>query len=154
MITIIDKINTIVTNIQDINGEPYFYIGNKKRLNKKLTAQNLVNTFGLKKFPLVFLLLDIVETREPNAEYFTEADIDIFIIGRSLLNEDDFYRHANTMPSLRSIYQDFNNFFIRYFYDYEFDYIERFLPEMDKTSEIIDAIELHFRNAKLTKCSN
>ena len=152
--TVIDSIKGIVESIQDLNGVPYFDIGNRKRLNKNLSAKNLVHVFGLKKFPLIFLLLDIRETKQNNVEYSTEADLDIFIIGRSEFNRTDFWRHENTMPTLRTISDNFNAAFKQKWYgNFEYDYIERFLPELDKNTEIIDAIELHYRNALLTKCN-
>jgi len=142
MSTAIDIIRDGVSEIQ-VSGVPYFDFGKWHEASEHLLQKNLTAITQGQKFPLVFLLLDIQETKDVN-NFKSNANIDLFIINKTELNYTPTQRDNLTFPIIREISDnlikelqrktDFDNYsYKEMFYD---------VTKKNQLESIIDVIQI------------
>jgi hypothetical protein len=137
---IIDYIESAVSDIQ-VSGEPYYSYGTWNDEANRLTELNKILAKHSNKFPLVFLLLDIEEDYIKENGWY-EADLRIFIIGRTDEKYTPQKRHENELPALRTIESALlNSMKVNKVSFEDYSRVERFYPE-NKLNTPVNAIEL------------
>lgn len=140
--TAIDVIKNAVDKIQN-NGVPYFDFGKWHEAVDSLTAKNLTSITQGQKFPLVFLLLDISETKSQNSG-FSKADINLFIINKTEVEYKPNQRHLSTFPLIREISTKLLTELKKKtnFDDYSYKELFFDITKKNKLETVIDVIQL------------
>jgi len=90
--------------------KPYYDFEKYLAESNDLALKDKSINFKFQKYPLIFLLLDIQESREPDLANYTEyQDVKIIFAVQTDKTKDAKWRHVNTMPKLRKLYSDFMN---------------------------------------------
>lgn len=151
---ITEIIGECVANLRTTpTGAPYYLFEKWKGAANDLTYKEISNTYRLKKFPLIFMLLDIDEIR--NEVYF-ETRFKLFFITESKQDANADWRYNNIFkPVLIPLYNSFVNELILHknlIIDTNYPkhtYVERYFlgivdKQQNRVNQIVEAIETDF----------
>ena len=143
---------------------PYYDFTNWKSEANELTEKDNAPKYKQQKYPLIYLLLNIKESRDNQAYHSSIDNVNLYLVVPTDKVKSDEWRHNNTFPTLRALYDELieaiksnkniliDGNFISHDYE-EIFFMGKEDRNQNKLNDYVDCIHLQFANLR-TKNKN